>query len=116
MMALSPSERARLIALLGLLGSEHDGERASAAAFASRFVRERRLTWHDVVLPNAAAPVTPPQPASWRTVVAECRARPDSLTAWEQTFLGGLDRFPNLSVKQRAALDRIATRLGVAAA
>jgi hypothetical protein len=119
MMALSPSERARLIGLLGMCGSAFDGERANAASLADRFLRDRKLSWADVVLPNAAPPVAPspppaPRAASWRETVARCRATPGSLRAWEIGFLAGLDRFPRLSAKQRTILQEIAVRLGVA--
>ena len=48
-MALSPPERARLVNILGMLGSAHDGERASAALLATRMVRDRGITWADLI-------------------------------------------------------------------
>ena len=36
------------------------------------------------------------------------------LNRWETEFLSGLQRFPRLSTKQRAILDRIVTRLRAA--
>jgi hypothetical protein len=51
-MALAPPERARLAKILGLLGSDYDGERASAGAMAWAFLRERGLTWFDLFSPS----------------------------------------------------------------
>ena len=42
-------DRDKLAKLLGLLSSEHAGERASAGAIADRLVREAGLTWSAVV-------------------------------------------------------------------
>jgi len=51
-MALAPPDRDRLAKILGLLGSEYDGERASAGAMAWAFLRERGLTWFDLFSPS----------------------------------------------------------------
>ena len=39
----------RLVKVLGMLGSDHAGERAAAALQASRILKEAGLTWHDVL-------------------------------------------------------------------
>jgi hypothetical protein len=60
MATLADKDRARLIALLGMLGSNHQGERASAAAHVERFRREHGLSRADIL----ATPPTPkPEPA-----------------------------------------------------
>ena len=51
-MALPPPDRDRLAKILGLLGSDYDGERASAGAMAWAFLRERGLTWFDLFSPS----------------------------------------------------------------
>jgi hypothetical protein len=77
-MALSPSELRRLANLLGMLGSNFDGERANAARLADTFVREHGITWADVL--HAAPPVpvvvTRPQgpPRYWRDAALQVRA------------------------------------------
>jgi len=48
MSALDPRDADRFGKLLGMLGSSHDGERASAAARATEFLHARRLGWPDV--------------------------------------------------------------------
>jgi hypothetical protein len=60
---LSPADKDRLIKLLGMMGSDHMGERAVAAAKADELIRSHGMTWADVVLPTtaAAAPKAPKQ-------------------------------------------------------
>jgi hypothetical protein len=44
-MAVSVSDRKRLIAILGMLGSDQPGERDNAARLAEKFRRDHNLTW-----------------------------------------------------------------------
>jgi hypothetical protein len=60
--ALTDADRIRLARLLGMLGSDHDGEVANAGRLADRLVRGAGLTWLDVV--EAPALPTTPQPES----------------------------------------------------
>jgi len=53
-MLLAPDELARLLKLLGMLGSEHSGERAAAALKAHQFVESRELTWAELLDPADA--------------------------------------------------------------
>lgn len=55
---MTQQQRARLVKLLGMMGSAHDGERASAAALANRLVRDAGLQWDDVIA--AVGESTPP--------------------------------------------------------
>lgn len=55
MTELGTRERERLALILGMLGSEHCGERDAAALAAVRFLRECRLSWSDVLSPAALA-------------------------------------------------------------
>src|SRR5450755_2270052 len=48
---LSTLQRDRLVKILGMLGSEHVGERASAARAADQFVKDLGATWNDVLTP-----------------------------------------------------------------
>src|ERR1700704_3170253 len=107
---LSPTERERLVAILGMLGSNFDGERASAGLLAHRLLTEKNLRWDDVVLqpsPPATSPRTDPINSDWRRMAASCSRYPDLLDRWETDFLNGLPRFPRLSVKQRSILSKI---------
>ena len=122
---LHPTSRQRLVRLCGMLGSDHDGERANAGRFADRLIREAGLTWDQLIAaPQLARPEPtkrpPPQPASepWTTGVDDPSAKAEAilarhravLTPWEVEFLGSLTWRP-LSVKQQAAFDRIVAKV-----
>jgi hypothetical protein len=46
---LTTAERKRLVALLGMLGSNSEGERDNAARMAEAFRRQHGVTWTDLV-------------------------------------------------------------------
>jgi hypothetical protein len=82
----------KLVKICGLLGSNHDGERASAAAKADALVRSHGLTWADVVSP----PMAPSAPrirtwraadSNWRIMAEYCRLRYRSLSPKERAFV-----------------------------
>jgi hypothetical protein len=63
-----------------MFGSDHDGERATAARLADRLVRQHGLTWGDVLKPDETA--ADPLPMPWPDV-CEARALPGfSMRAW----------------------------------
>ena len=72
---MTATDRAKLARILGMLGSEHAGERASAALQAEAFRKRHAMTWEEMLaLPAVevvAEPVwtPPPEPpvASART-------------------------------------------------
>ena len=45
---LSPDKRTRLIQLLGMIGSSHDGEALNAARLAQRLIGGEGMTWEEV--------------------------------------------------------------------
>jgi hypothetical protein len=47
-------DRRRLVAVLGMLASAHDGEVLDAATFAHRLVTKAKLTWEAVVAVDRA--------------------------------------------------------------
>jgi hypothetical protein len=51
MTRLDTQSAERLAKLLGMLGSNSDGERANAARMADQLVRGLGLTWGDIVIP-----------------------------------------------------------------
>jgi hypothetical protein len=118
MTALAASDRQRLAKLLGLLGSDHAGERDAAGLAAHRLIRDRGLTWGDVIHPNAELPANRNAVQPWRETVAECLRHPrfGSLTPWERDFLRLLPNFIRLSAKQRSVLGQIADRVSRRAA
>ncbi len=106
----------RLAKLCGLFGSDHDGERATAAAMADRLIRAAGLTWADVIAPRAApapALAAPREAASgdWRAVATACRQRHDLLTAWESKFLASLIGHRRPTAKQLSVLSNIAAKV-----
>ena len=121
---LSPRDTERLAKILGRLGSEFDGERAAAGAMAARFLKDRHLTWAELLEAPAPAPVAPicpccrPSPEfGWRRLADLCLQighELDLLSEWEAGFLATLRRrgYPP-TAKQAAVLRRIATSLGV---
>jgi hypothetical protein len=104
-LALTAADRDRLAAILGLLGSDHAGERDAAALAASRFLRSRGLTWPDVI--GAAPPAQPPPlrdplqevlrdwPARWRDAVRMCRRADASLSPKNRAFLSTIAGYEN---------------------
>lgn len=72
-MTLSESERRRLTAILGMLGSNSAGERDNAARMAEQFRRQHRLTWDELL----GLPPAPPK----ATVEPIKRASPEPKTA-----------------------------------
>ena len=64
---MTPADRQRLARILGMLGSEHAGERASAALQAEAFRKRHAMTWEEMLaLPPVEVVVepvwTPPSP------------------------------------------------------
>jgi hypothetical protein len=99
----------RLRRLCGMFGSDHDGERASAARLADRLIREHGLTWDDVLVEPPPTPAREPRPPlmAWR---AACeRILTKGCLPWERKFCQNLLanwRGP-LTEKQAVCLDRI---------
>lgn len=87
----------RLIAIAGMLGSDHDGERANAARLATLELRRLGLTWAELVtrafsaLPAPAAQVPlrgfqegwEPQRAPRQHTPGRRTARKDGISLWE---------------------------------
>ena len=117
MSALAPDKREKLVAILGMLGSDFDGERAAAGHLATEFLRREGFRWDDVIAPPTLPKTGPqsnddPDPA-WRETVAPCLRHLPMLTLREVEFLLGASRFPYLSDKQMRWLNSIAKKLGV---
>jgi hypothetical protein len=115
-------DRVRLARVLGMLGSDHPGERDAAAMQAERLRKASGLDWYQILSPSPTRPppTRPPSPPPPRArpkidigaaldFCAEVEAR---LTAWERSFVSSLrDQFRHysgLTVKQLVILERIA--------
>jgi hypothetical protein len=101
--SLSTDLRQKIARLLGMLGSDHIGERDTAARMADALVRRAGATWFDVVaLP---APEVQPQPTGsfdifeawpsrWRATVYLCQQAPQPwLTPFERQFVSNVSRY-----------------------
>ncbi len=110
MNALLQTDRTKLVKLLGMLGSNHAGERDAAGLAAHRLLQKRGMTWEDALTPRAAERRLP-QHATWRTTCARLMENPRALRAWERNFVADLPNFPRISVKQRYVLNEIAQRV-----
>lgn len=108
-------DRDRLAKLLGMLGSDHDGEVAAAGRAVSRMLREcGNLTWHEVLgVPYGELTIT----EELGDADAILRALDDYryLTEWESGFVRSIRDFVadrgRLTEKQRDVLDRILERI-----
>ncbi len=121
---------ARLARICGMFGSNHAGERASAAAMADSLVRKLGLTWPDVI---SSSSTTSSSSSTWST--ASSRARPcpqsdcsdlsveelfhfallaeeeDLLNPWERGFLINVYDRRRLTDKQLAKLRSIVAKV-----
>jgi hypothetical protein len=111
-------DRALLARVLGMLGSDHPGE-VLAAHQAERIRRVEGVTWPELLAPPPCA-ILRRTPIHCLALLDEairlCLGHPEHLTDWERDFLvSPLPQPPlRLSPKQRAVLDRIATKILVA--
>jgi hypothetical protein len=98
-----------LCKLLGLLGSQHDGERAAAGLKAHEFLKRYGLTWCDVItVPTAIAQQPQDQLPNWRVMVEACLNAQAWLNHKERAFLHTLTNWRGTpSEKQIAWLTRI---------
>ena len=93
-MALSASERSKLAKVLGMLGSDHAGERQNAGLAANRIVKDAGLSWEQVLEAQEARADRrdPPRPKAsqgqpnFRDDLGFCRRHQANLNPWEQQF------------------------------
>jgi hypothetical protein len=116
---LDPQQVDRLAKLLGMLGSDRDGEVVNAGRAADRLVRSAGLTWFDV-LPvqrqgarGRAADMD--RDDDWRRLVSFCMDRAHQLSPRERDFLWSMWLWRGQpSEKQMRWLQGIAARLRAA--
>lgn len=116
MRGLDPTVATRLAKIAGRLGSDFDGERAAAAAAATRILRDNNLTWSDLVLGGATAR-TNPAPASAATLPQEIArqillGKRHLLSPWEAQFAENLAQWRGrVTPKQAARLTQLCADL-----
>jgi hypothetical protein len=121
---LSDSARVRLVKLLRMFSSSFDGEIANAARKAHELIRQEKIDWDDVI--NGAARSSnsyhhakneppPPPPDTEAELIDQCVAHASVLTTWEKEFLQSIKssmlQWGRLTVKQRAAIDKIVIKV-----
>jgi hypothetical protein len=109
MTALPAAGRTRLAKLLGMLGSDHAGERDAAGLAAHRLITRAGVTWGELLA--RPEPKREPQFSTWRATCAELMQRQGDLRPWERKFVADLPAFPRISTKQRYVLGEIADRV-----
>jgi hypothetical protein len=87
---LNPSAIERLLKMLGVLGSAHDGERATAGLKAHELIRRHGLTWSDIIVAD-----TPE--LHWRQKALVCFRNMSALNQCERIFVvdADLERYSN---------------------
>jgi len=99
---LDPAMADKLARICGMFGSDHDGERASAAAMADKIVRAHGLSWFDVISPQLSV-----SDSTVAEKIAFALANIGALSMWERGFLYSVNGKRKLSPKQLAVLDEI---------
>lgn len=107
----------KLVKLLGMLGSTHDGEVVAAARAAERMLKEAGITWAELF--SDSQPVEPVQ-ASYeathsdyyqdeiiRRMVDECIRYGEKFTKWETNFLHSLKLQKHFTPKQISMLEAL---------
>jgi hypothetical protein len=109
-----PPDLAKLAKVLGMLGSDHDGEIAAAGRRANAMVKGAGLTWDQVLSPVNSAPESPRRPPRrWRRPAspsdsaALCLQWPEVLTEWETGFCRSLVGRHRVSPRQTEVLARV---------
>jgi len=116
---LSSAERNRLVAILGRLGSDYDGERAAAGLLAARLLRDRGLCWDDLILTGGGVQRVPgiaqEERSTWppgQDNLVLCLRWLGELSSWEVGFVTDLRRKRRLlTPAQTAKLAQIADAL-----
>jgi hypothetical protein len=115
MATINPQAADRLAKICGMLGSDHEGERAAAGAKAHELIRSLGLTWHDIIAPIVPAP---PRIRSWRStesdwqkMAAFCHARWHRLSDRDREFVRSMLNWREPSERQKDWLASIYARL-----
>jgi hypothetical protein len=112
--AIPSDKRTRLVRLLGMLGSDFNGERANAGRLADTLVRSLGLRWDDVIAvagaseqQRAVSPRTRQGRArGHRDAAAACLASGCIWTEWKRGFLTSIQRRWKLTEKQKVLQHR----------
>jgi hypothetical protein len=109
MSALDQRTADRLSKLCGMFGSDHEAERATAAALADKLIRDRGLTWQDILLQECPGPLDPPETV--KEQIRYATENLDLLNLWEIGFLNSIEGRHSLSIRQRQVLNEIIRKI-----
>ncbi len=107
---LDPVSRAKVVGVLGMLASDFDGERASSGLLASRLIKDRGLSWDDLIAPAVGHNAEQSDHDACSDLNL-CLRHSRLLTDWERGFCVSLTTVRRLSPKQIDVLHRIAGTL-----
>jgi hypothetical protein len=106
--AMTPVDRKRLIAILGMLGSDQPGERAAAALKAEELRKKLDLSWEQIVGNQPEAKSRGRGRTDWEEKIDECAKNMDMLSEWEQGFVENMMMWDGVPTpRQKAVIDRI---------
>ena len=115
---LWPNITARLVTILGMFGSDYDGEIAATGRRANTMVNGAGLMWDEVITSSAPIPQQPYRPSRrWRRptspsdTAALCLLWPKMLTDWETNFCRSIVGRRRISAKQTVVLERLARKV-----
>jgi len=108
---MTAAEQKRLVKLLAMTTSNHDGEALAAARKANAFVQKLDMSWESILCPeqeqdNVAQPV--PHHAEAKHLL---QAGKGIIDAFERRFLIGIMGFQSLSDKQKSTLANIKNKV-----
>lgn len=106
---LEDADRQRLARVLALLDSPVEGERHAALNAATRILTTRGIAWRELLDVDDV-----PDPDEARGLLRRLLQRLDALDDWQRRFVLDVSRFSRLSPRQRAKVQELAQRAGVA--
>lgn len=99
----------KLAKILGMLGSSHAGERASAGLKADEMVRSAGLTWLEVIYAYEDSQLE--EPERRHQDILWCLKYPQVLNEWEKEFCASILKINHFSDKQLSAIERVVKKV-----
>lgn len=115
MSAVTPEVRTRLVKVLSMLNSPHDGERAAAGLLATRIIQSAGTDWDEILKPQHCRGAATLQKHDFSsqpmTDMGLCVRHLRRLSPWEQEFILSLSTRSVLTAGQLRKLAEIAAVL-----
>jgi hypothetical protein len=102
----------KLIKIAGMFGSAHAGERAAAAALATKILADAGMTWRELLDGRPLPPATASsprwtEPRSFHEQLALLRAHLHLLDEWQADFVVSMGRYSRPTPKQADKPDEL---------